>query len=415
MLPLLLLTVPAVALTDSAAQDLPKFVGSLNNVTIAVGREALLTCVVENLSNYKVAWLQVDTQTILTIHGSVITKNHRIKVTQTDQRTWQLHIRDVRETDRGYYMCQLNTDPMKSQQGYLEVVVPPNILDDYHTSTDMVEREGHNVSMRCEATGSPPPVIIWRREDGKNIKLGNGLEESSFEGSLLTIHRVDRLSMGAYLCIASNGVPPSVSKRLKLIVHFPPMITIPNQLVGAVQGQNLTLECISEAFPKSINYWTRNGEIVTAGPRHEPTVYDKDYTITMRLHIRNVQKIDFNSYKCVSKNNLGETDGLIQVEEILQPSTPMTTSRPSHSTHRKGKKGTRKESRNDNEVHPENDNTSEKYRGDLKRTDADLTARGGAHSKAAFSSGTPRTSQFLNGIALSLISSVSLVVLRCSI
>lgn len=64
----------------------------------------------------------MDTQTILTIHGSVITKNHRIKVTQTDQRTWQLHIRDVRETDRGYYMCQLNTDPMKSQQGYLEVV-----------------------------------------------------------------------------------------------------------------------------------------------------------------------------------------------------------------------------------------------------------------------------------------------------
>lgn len=43
-------------------------------------------------------------------------------------------------------------------------------------------------------------------------------------------------------------------------------------------------------------------------------MYDKDYTITMRLHIRNVHKVDFTSYKCVSKNNLGETDGLIQVE-----------------------------------------------------------------------------------------------------
>ncbi len=70
----------------------------------------------------QVAWLQVDTQTILTIHGNVITKNHRIKVTETDQRMWQLHIREVRETDRGWYMCQLNTDPMKSQQGYLDVV-----------------------------------------------------------------------------------------------------------------------------------------------------------------------------------------------------------------------------------------------------------------------------------------------------
>jgi hypothetical protein len=28
----------------------------------------------------------------------------------------------VKETDRGWYMCQINTDPMKSQIGYLEVV-----------------------------------------------------------------------------------------------------------------------------------------------------------------------------------------------------------------------------------------------------------------------------------------------------
>lgn len=70
----------------------------------------------------QVAWLRVDTQTILTIHSHVITKNHRIGVTHSEHRTWYLHIRDVRETDRGWYMCQINTDPMKSQVGYLDVV-----------------------------------------------------------------------------------------------------------------------------------------------------------------------------------------------------------------------------------------------------------------------------------------------------
>jgi hypothetical protein len=69
-----------------------------------------------------VAWLRVDTQTILTIASHVITKNHRIGVTHSDHRTWYLHIRDMRESDRGWYMCQINTDPMKSQVGYLEVV-----------------------------------------------------------------------------------------------------------------------------------------------------------------------------------------------------------------------------------------------------------------------------------------------------
>lgn len=30
--------------------------------------------------------------------------------------------------------------------------------------------------------------------------------------------KISRLDMGAYLCIASNGVPPSVSKRIKVSV-----------------------------------------------------------------------------------------------------------------------------------------------------------------------------------------------------
>lgn len=63
----------------------------------------------------------MDTQTILTIANHVITKNHRITVSHNDH-TWALHIRDVREADQGWYMCQLNTDPMKSQTAYLEVV-----------------------------------------------------------------------------------------------------------------------------------------------------------------------------------------------------------------------------------------------------------------------------------------------------
>ncbi|CAD1475839.1 unnamed protein product, partial [Heterotrigona itama] len=120
-----------------------------------------------------VAWLRVDTQTILTIANHVITKNHRIGVTHTERKTWHLHIRDVSESDRGAYMCQINTDPMKSQTGYLDVVVPPDILD-YMTSTDMIVREGSNVTLRCAAKGSPTPNITWRREDGDTILLGNG-------------------------------------------------------------------------------------------------------------------------------------------------------------------------------------------------------------------------------------------------
>lgn len=42
---------------------------------------------------------------------------------------------------------------------------------------------------------------------------------TTIEGPSFNISRVNRLHMGAYLCIASNGVPPTVSKRISLTVH----------------------------------------------------------------------------------------------------------------------------------------------------------------------------------------------------
>ena len=41
---------------------------------------------------------------------------------------------------------------------------------------------------------------------------------TEWEGEILEIARISRLDMSAYLCIASNGVPPSVSKRIKVSV-----------------------------------------------------------------------------------------------------------------------------------------------------------------------------------------------------
>ena len=40
-----------------------------------------------------------------------------------------------------------------------------------------------------------------------------------FEGSDLTFAKITRHESGAYLCIASNGFPPSVSKRILLEVE----------------------------------------------------------------------------------------------------------------------------------------------------------------------------------------------------
>jgi Immunoglobulin domain len=63
------------------------------------------------------------------------------------------------------------------------LAVPPDILD-YPTSTDMVVREGSNVTLKCAATGSPSPNITWRREGGEKIMLLDGSEGKYFVSKL---------------------------------------------------------------------------------------------------------------------------------------------------------------------------------------------------------------------------------------
>ncbi|XP_028164796.1 neurotrimin-like [Ostrinia furnacalis] len=198
--------------TDSV--DLPRFVGPGSNVTVAVGRDAALTCRVDNLQTFKVAWLRVDTQTILTIAGHVITKNHRIAVSHGDG-AWTLALKDVGPADGGRYMCQVNTEPMMSQTHQLQVVVPPDIDDDA-SSSEILIKEGENAALRCVASGTPPPTVAWRREDSRHFKIDNQTLVSKWTGDWLNLTGVERAASGAYLCIATNGVPPSVSKRIQI-------------------------------------------------------------------------------------------------------------------------------------------------------------------------------------------------------
>lgn len=59
--------------------------------------------------------MKADTKAIQAIHDHVITHNSRVSVSHSDYSTWNLHVKNVQEEDRGMYMCQINTDPMKSQ------------------------------------------------------------------------------------------------------------------------------------------------------------------------------------------------------------------------------------------------------------------------------------------------------------
>ena len=130
-------------------------------------------------SRSQVGWLKAKDQTILALHKRVITHNARIDVdheedrsvgrlaalnelrlgmgrlyrtnesmipTSNDRRIWQLKIRQVQESDRGCYMCQINTEEMKKQIGCIDVLSESNATFLTLPSTNPVSLAARTVS-----------------------------------------------------------------------------------------------------------------------------------------------------------------------------------------------------------------------------------------------------------------------------
>ena len=93
----------------------------------------------------------------------------------------------------------------------------------------------------------PQTNITWRREDGRPIfrEAGGGAgagdaarggprrDLSVHQGEYLDLQDISREQMGAYLCIASNKIPPSVSKRITLVVECK---CLADKTVGKISG-----------------------------------------------------------------------------------------------------------------------------------------------------------------------------------
>ncbi|XP_057381220.1 neural cell adhesion molecule 1-A-like isoform X2 [Daphnia carinata] len=378
----------------------PHFAELIRNVTVPLGREAVLSCVINNLAEYKVGWLRADDQTILSLHRRVVTHNPRVSVTHDESRTWNLHIRQIKESDQGCYMCQINTAVMKKQLGCIQVQVPPDIVDDRSTS-DVTVNEGDNVTLTCTATGKPTPRIVWRREDGQKIVVfrpmpptsqsnhnnHHGMKTSSggsivpanatattiddaivpglqthhqhqhqaiavpmtrerskveaYHGETLRLYRVTRQMMAAYMCIASNDVPPAVSKRVPLNVNFPPLVTSSMNVVGALLGTDVRLTCQVESHPPSINYWMKGRQQDQHNTILPSAKYSIDgerggtssYKTSMSLIIHNFQPQDKSAYICVAANSLGTAEASIQIYEVARATSgPTPTIRSAIST-----------------------------------------------------------------------------------
>ncbi|CAH1721150.1 lachesin-like [Aphis gossypii] len=336
----LLLIVAVVVISSSDVQKdgpEPEFLNPMENVTVALGREAILVCSVKNIGEHKVGWLKAEDQTILSLHERVVTENRRIDIDVDNNTYWRLKIRQLQRSDKGCYMCQINTNVMKKQIGCVDVKVPPDIKDE-ETISDITVKEGENATLACKAKGNPLPKITWKREDGHKIAIKNKSKKTMLldkvRGEPLLLNKVDRSQMGHYLCIASNDVPPAVSKRITLNVNFSPVVWVTNQMVSAPLNTHVRLECFVESFPISVNYWTNEkGEMIPQGQKYYIEEVKTNYRVNMYLNIQNLDLNDLGTYACLATNSMGHANNSVRVHKIIMPTTvPTTTSTTTAAT-----------------------------------------------------------------------------------
>jgi len=303
----------------------PTFDVPIVNVTVVAGQMALLPCSIDYLGKYKVTW--VDHRFIpLSYEDRRVIDDPRFSIVRPYIKEWNLQIRDVTWEDQGQYRCTVNTDPVKSKIVMLHVKVPAQIIDEL-SSNDVTVQEGDTVVLTCNVTGVPKPEVTWyRRPHHSDIAERQRIQEPM--GEIIIISNVSRYCDDIYECVADNGVPPAISRQMRVTVEFPPEIQMTNSRIGQVRGKETILECRITAFPLAVNIWEKDNQRVTSSSRHRIDAYDEgEHTITLSLRIHDISGDDYGKYTCVAANLHGRDQEHMWLYEVTKNSRTTTTPR----------------------------------------------------------------------------------------
>ncbi|TMW42473.1 hypothetical protein DOY81_012448, partial [Sarcophaga bullata] len=118
----------------------------------------------------------------------------------------------------------------------------------------------------------------------------------------------------------------SIVRRTNLTIPISPTIWTRYDTVYVGYGQTVSLECISESHPASVNYWLKDKEFIQGGV-YETIFENKVYKIITRLSIRPLKAQDFDKAKnnqqhAYQTNN--QDNQLIIIEEFITSQTDVS-------------------------------------------------------------------------------------------
>ncbi|XP_018052329.1 PREDICTED: Down syndrome cell adhesion molecule-like protein Dscam2 [Atta colombica] len=245
-----------------------------------------------------------------------------------DAFTSALSISTIAPAHNGTYTCRVtNGAATVAHSALLHVNVPPRWTVEPIDQNAVV---GHGVSIACQAEGFPIPTVTWKQSIGETPgdyrELGYGTEGAGVarNGSLV-IPRVSRDHAGFYLCQASNGIGPGLSKLIRLTVHAGPQVTVRTRQESVRRGESVILRCEAEGdAPLDLSWRVRDSKI---DPNYDvryavDNTADASGRVTTELRIIQASHMDRGDYICVAANAYGRDKAMIHLLVQEPPDFP---------------------------------------------------------------------------------------------
>ncbi|XP_050588764.1 lachesin-like isoform X2 [Bombus affinis] len=287
-----------------------------------IGETVEFRCSVLYAPDFPVVWTKINKNVandqLPLSHGStLIIRDTRFTLKYDDAlSTFRLQIKDIQETDAGFYQCKIliSLNNYVSANVELQVRRPPIISD--NSTRALVVTEGQPVQLDCYAGGFPTPRISWRRENNAILPTGGSI----YRGNTLKISTIHKEDRGTYYCVAENGVGRGARRNINVEVEFAPVITAPRPRLGQALQYDMDLECHVEAYPPPAIVWLKDDVQLSNNQHYSISHFATadQYTDTT-IRVITIEKRQYGEYVCRAANKLGTAETSVELFEISTP------------------------------------------------------------------------------------------------
>ncbi|XP_071504273.1 vascular endothelial growth factor receptor 1-like [Diadema antillarum] len=184
-----------------------------------------------------------------------------------------LHVRDVGRSDNGVYMCvgqnilNNNNNNRKHRREHTSTTTvsvratkAPEIVRSFNTT--IIDKSKEDLTLRCEATGDPPPTITWYKDGTllEALAISETLSDGITMFSEIQRTRIDIIDSGRYMCLASN-LRGHVNSSAFIIVQEQPYVKVKESVELVAKGAAANLTCHDGGNPKPTIVWHFEPEV----------------------------------------------------------------------------------------------------------------------------------------------------------